>query len=375
MPVQSTHPPLSQALPPLILGGAGFSNQLNANPTSLPVRQVIKEAFNLGIRAIDTSPYYYGPSEQLIGDALSQPEIVKHYPRKDYILMTKVGRISAAEFNYSPSCIRTSILRSLERLDTSYLDVIFCHDAEYITDGETLIAIGVLLDFVRDGKIRYVGISGYRIDILMRLAKAARQRYSRPLGVVQNWAQLTLQNSRLETQGLDSLRNEGVSCVCSSSPLAIGLLRSGGVPQGSLGDFHPAPAGLRAVAKEAAEFVVAQTGESMASLALQYALSRAPLASMESFRVSTITGISSVSELKEKVMAARQILKGPVDGRKGSILDYSPQKEMQFERDKSLYKSVRRILGPWVGYCFPSPGEGWCTERKRMLGQKKSANL
>lgn len=373
MPLQSTHPPLSQVLSPLILGGAGFSNQLNANPASLPTHEVIKEAFNLGIRAIDTSPY--GPSEQLIGGALSQPEIVNHYPRENYILMTKVGRISAAEFNYSPSWIRTSILRSLERLNTSYLDVVFCHDVEYVTDEETLIAIRVLLDFVHEGKIRYVGISGYRIDILIRLARAVRQCYSRPLDVVQNWAQLTLQNSRLETEGLDSLRNEGVSCVCSSSPLAIGLLRSGGVPQGSLGDFHPAPAGLRAVAEEAAEFVVAQTGESMASLALRYALSRAQLASMESFRVSTITGISSVSELKENIMAARQILKGPVDGRKGAILDYSPPNEMQFERDKPLYEIVRRILGPWVGYCFPSPEEGWCTERKRMLGQKKSGNL
>lgn len=79
----------------------------------------------------------------------------------------------------------------------------------------------------------------------------ARERFGRPLNVVQNRAQLTLQNMRLKREDLAALQDAGVDCVCSSSLLAIGLLRSQGVPQGSLGDFHPASPGLRTAAQRA----------------------------------------------------------------------------------------------------------------------------
>jgi aryl-alcohol dehydrogenase-like predicted oxidoreductase len=69
MNVLSAPPPLSQILPPLVLGGAGFSYQTHPDPKSLPVRDVIKRAFDHGLRAIDTAPYYE-PSEQLLGEAL-----------------------------------------------------------------------------------------------------------------------------------------------------------------------------------------------------------------------------------------------------------------------------------------------------------------
>ncbi|KAJ5682025.1 uncharacterized protein N7477_001965 [Penicillium maclennaniae] len=231
---------LSNVIPPLVLGGGGFNDQINPDPRSLPVRSIIKAAFELGIRAFDTSPYY-GPSEELIGDALSQPDITKKYSRSEYTLMTKVGRISETEFDYSPTWVEYSVRRSLQRLQTSYLDVVFCHDVEFVTEGEVIGALEVLYKLVAQGLIRYVGISGYRLDILVMLCRAARLCYGRPLDIVQCWAQLTLQNTRLlsDDEGLQALRNEGVSCICNSSPLAIGLLRSGGVPQGSQGRFPP----------------------------------------------------------------------------------------------------------------------------------------
>lgn len=263
-------PPLSHILPPLILGGAGFGYQTHPDPTSLPVRDIIKLASDHGIRAIDTSPFYE-LSEQLIGRARVEPEIADHYFRSDYILMTKVGRVSADQWDYSPSGVRQSVARLLQRLRTSYLDVVFCHDVEAVTDVNVLGAVGVLLEFVRQGKVRYIRLSSYRVNLLAHLARLVCERYGRPVDVIQNWGQLNLHNSRLELEGLKAFKDAGVFCVCNSSPLVIGLLRQGGVPVGKFGDFHPAPARLRKVAQDAAEYIATQ-GESLAALALRYSL-------------------------------------------------------------------------------------------------------
>lgn len=91
--------PLSQLLPPLVLGGTGFSHQVFKNPTATQALQVLKRAFQLGLRAIDTSAYYH-PSEILLGEALAHPDITNHYSRDQYLRMTKVGRITTTEFDY-----------------------------------------------------------------------------------------------------------------------------------------------------------------------------------------------------------------------------------------------------------------------------------
>ncbi|OBT54091.1 hypothetical protein VE04_06256 [Pseudogymnoascus sp. 24MN13] len=365
------HPPLSQILPPLILGGAGFSYQVHPNPNPTQVREVLRCAFDAGLRAIDTSAYYE-PSEQLLGAALSDPEIASQYPRQEYILMTKVGRITTYEFDYSSSWVRKSITRSLQRLNTPYLDVVFCHDVEYVTEEDALQAVGTLLEFVQAGTVRYIGVSGYRIDLLVNLARKVKERYGRPLDVVQNWAQMNLQNNRLEKEGLQEFKAAGVSCVCNASPLSVGLLRASPVPVGALGDFHPAPPGLRAAAHQAASYVSAN-GENLAALSLRYAIWRAQIASTRDFQVCTVTGISSAPEVVENVSAAKKILNGedalgPLHRRGGqcdagvSILNLN-----QVEVDLSFYAQVQAILGSWFNYSFQIPELGWDVESNRMV--------
>lgn len=168
----------------------------------------------------------------ILGKALASPEISAKYSRQDYFLMTKVGRIAAEEFNYSPAWVRESVERSLQRFQTGYLDVVFCHDVEFVSDEQVVAAVSTLWEFVAEGKVRYVGISGYPIDKLVRVARLCEEKLKRPLDVVQNWGQLTLQNTRLRDQGLKALGDAGVRVVCSSSPLNIGLLRAQGVPVG-----------------------------------------------------------------------------------------------------------------------------------------------
>jgi D-arabinose 1-dehydrogenase len=367
----SGRPPLSSIASKVVLGGAGFSTQLHPDPTSLPVREIIKHALNLGFRTFDTSPYY-GPSEWLLGDAFSHPDVVSKYSRSEIILMTKVGRIAALEFNYSPEWIRFSVNRSLERFRTSYLDVVFCHDIEYVTDDEAVTAVGVLFDLAQEGKVHYVGISGYSLDKLVRVANMAREKYGRPLDAVQNWAQLTLQNTRLQTEGLELFQDAGVDCVFNSSPLCIGLLRDGGVPVGSLGDFHPAPAGLREAASKASKWLESH-GDNLASLALRFAISRHCMASPRPPGACTIFGGSSIWELNENLATVEMILepsseiRHDQETRYGDLRDFEVVREARQKSDEELVVGVRKIFGQWVDFGFTSPDKGWDIVTKSMV--------
>jgi len=344
-------------LSPLVLGGAGFSYQLHPKPESLPVVDIVKKAFDSGIRAIDTSPYYE-PSEQLLGAVLSSHAITSAYARHDYFLMTKVGRIAADHFDYSPEWIRKSVRRSLDRFGTTYLDVVFCHDVEFVSTSAAVQAVGVLFELARAGAIHYVGISGYDISVLINVAKEAKVKYGRSVDIVQNWAQLTLQNTRLEQHGFAAFRQAGVKAVCCSSPLAVGLLRSEGVPIGTLGNWHPAPPDLRSRAQMAAAWADSQC-EVLSSLALRFAIARAQQNSTTDMLVTTITGISSISELEDNIQSAKTIL-GKRDFKRSQSSDSSPPYLGALSldivrKDTALWNHVRQILGPWVDYDFSKP--------------------
>jgi D-arabinose 1-dehydrogenase len=356
--IHSKTPPLSSFIPRIILGGGAFSEQSHPEPESLPVRSIIQRALDAGIRAFDTSPYY-GPSEALFGDAFSQPTITKTFNRTDYILMTKVGRIAATKFDYSPSWIRFSINRSLERLRTAYLDVVFCHDIEYVLDEEVLEAVGVLFDLVEKKVIRYVGISGYSIEKLVRLATSIRAKYNRPLDAVQCWGQMTLQNTNLEKEGLPELHAAGVDCVFNSSPLAIGLLRSGGVPLGALGDWHPAPAGLRRAVLQAADWVEEQ-GENLAALSLRYSVFRLLSVENKSPGASTIFAVTSVGELDCNLQALETVFEQGI-GASGTDVNECNQNwnsaiinNAQLRKDEPFFNGVRERLGEWIDFTFTS---------------------
>jgi D-arabinose 1-dehydrogenase len=339
---------------PMVMGGAGFSYQLHRNPETLPIRELISRAFQLGITAIDTSPYYE-PSEQLMGAAINSPDIKQRWPRESYILMTKVGRIVVDQFDYSPAWVRKSVLRSLERFRTSYLDVVFCHDVEFVSREEAVVAVGTLFDMVDEGKIKQVGISGYNIETLIGVARESRLRYGRSISVVQAWAQLTLSNTKLLTQGLAAFEILGISTICASSPLAIGLLREGGVPTGALGDWHPAPPALRERAADVAQWT-RQKGHSLASLAVRYAVDTALQYSTSNLSISTIVGISTMSDLESNVKSAQQVFRRrsypglPSHAIINAYIDGGGDERVSVTEDKELYMGVRKRFGEWMNY-------------------------
>ncbi|KAL3497217.1 Aldo/keto reductase family-domain-containing protein [Aspergillus germanicus] len=402
--------PLSAALPPLVMGTATFNSQYNEDPYALPTTELVHRAFANGIRAFDTSPYY-GPAEELLGCALATDFVQTQYPRDSYYLLTKVGRIAGSSFDYSPSWVRKSVARSLRRLHTKYLDVVYCHDVEFVSPAEVLEAVRELRR-IRDteGTIHYVGISGYPVDVLCDLAGLVLRETGEPLDVVMSYANFTLQNTRLLTEGLPRLVAAGVDVIPNASPLGMGLLRRKGVPIGSMGDFHPAPDGLRSAIHSAAEWADTQ-GEKIEVIAIRFALeswlrngakagslgpplARSPDADPGFLSVAnmgtgerlgvSVMGVSNIDELNETLRVWHSIVDG-LENRDETVEDdyfdapkpssipsvtnapavLTPSDGMitdhAWSRDRrtrilSLAQTIQTILTPtWVDYTWPSP--------------------
>ena len=274
----AARPLLSGVLPPLVFGTATFNHQFNKDPYALQPNTIVQHALASGIRAFDTSPYY-GPAETILGGALhselvSNDQQLQHLTREDYLLLTKCGRIAGNEFDYSPEWIRFSVRRSLRRLKTTYLDVVYLHDVEFVSPAEVLTGIRTLRQIRDESRtIRYVGICGYPVDILADLAELVKLETGESLDIVQSYANYTIQNQQLLDRGLSRFLNAGVDVVPNASPLGMGLLRSVGVPLGdSNGSWHPAPDELRHACLKAAQHVEQERNEKLESLAVRFAM-------------------------------------------------------------------------------------------------------
>ena len=87
----------------------------------------VRVALDCGINFIDSSPFYgRGMSEVLLGIAL------RGVPRDHYYLCTKLGRYDLQHFDFSPKRVVESVDVSLHRLGTDHLDIILCHDIEFV---------------------------------------------------------------------------------------------------------------------------------------------------------------------------------------------------------------------------------------------------
>jgi aryl-alcohol dehydrogenase-like predicted oxidoreductase len=377
--------PLSAVLPPVIFGTGTFNYQFVANPYEMDANGLVQYALEHGIRAFDTSPYY-GPSEMILGGALNTDSVRMNFPRESYYLITKCGRISMDEFDYSPQWIRKSVRRSLERLHTSYLDLVYCHDVEFVSEEEAVEAVKELRR-IRDeeGTIKYVGISGYPVPVLCQVAKRVLQQTGEPLDAVLSYANFNLQNTLLASHGIQELKEAGVEVVPNASPLGMGLLRREGVPTGGAGDWHPASSGLRAAVKCASEFCD-DHDERIGVVALRWALeswaevgaslgSRGdPASGVPRSRDSneeaggklgvTVVGFTRKEELEKGLQVWRSIL----DGLEGG--DETARKAGRWYRDHEwslnrgkavqiLADGIREILAEHVDFTWDSPPQGF----------------
>ena len=111
-------------------------------------------AFECGINFFDTSNVYgYGHSERLLGKAFS-------HKRSQVVIATKAGFVDyESPPDFSASAIVQSVHSSLERLDTSYIDLLQLHNpsAAWLKDNPS--SLQALQNLQSEGKVRSLGIS------------------------------------------------------------------------------------------------------------------------------------------------------------------------------------------------------------------------
>ncbi|OGT43195.1 MAG: aldo/keto reductase [Gammaproteobacteria bacterium RIFCSPHIGHO2_12_FULL_37_34] len=124
-------------------------------PTDQVLECLLHEAYDLGVNLIDTAPAY-GISEERIGKLLQGR-------RLDWVISTKVGEAfhdGVSQFDFSEQGIVHSVERSLQRLQTDYLDVVLVHsngdDVRLIEQEHVFVTLSKLK---KSGKIRVFGMS------------------------------------------------------------------------------------------------------------------------------------------------------------------------------------------------------------------------
>ncbi|KAF0330568.1 hypothetical protein COL922a_012072 [Colletotrichum nupharicola] len=365
--------PLSAVLPPLILGTATFNYQYVSDPSQMPSVEIVSRALSLGITAFDTSPYY-GPSESILGAALR----TLSPPRESYFLVTKAGRIAPAEFDYSPSWIRASVLRSLERLNTSYLDLVYTHDAEFVSPDEVVAAVRELRRLRDEGLVRYVGICGYPVPVLCELAEKILRETGEPVDAVQSFSHFCVQNNTLGSDAiLARFKDAGVNVVTNASMLSMGLLTTRGVDDGPMASWHPAPGPLRKLCKSLVAFAEG-AGEKMEDVALYWAMANwarvggafgtefLPPTFAGPARVGvSVMGVTSVKELEETWADFQAVLRD-LSGTQaeGEKKEYQGSMVSRYEKIQRLVtEQMWPALGEWRNYSWASPDEGFVNQR------------
>ncbi len=115
----------------------------------------VLDALDVGYRLIDTAQSYF--NEEEVGKAVWKSGI-----RRDEIFLT--SKVWIEHYGYE-EC-RKSVLESMEKLRTDYIDLMLLHQPF----GDTYGAWRALEELYREGKLRAIGISNHYADRMVELA-------------------------------------------------------------------------------------------------------------------------------------------------------------------------------------------------------------
>ena len=135
-----------------------------ADQSDTDSREALIQAWKSGINHWDTADVYgNGRSEKIIGN------IWGAVPRNDIFLATKVGwDMSGFDQYYNPKMIREHIDSSLKNLKTDVIDLYYFHHCNFNSDTIFEDALALIHKFQAEGKIRFIGLSDYDSEKIMK---------------------------------------------------------------------------------------------------------------------------------------------------------------------------------------------------------------
>lgn len=290
------------SLTELGFGAAQLGNLVRAT-TDDEASAAVASAYDRGIRYFDTAPHYgLGLSERRLGAALSA------YPRDEFVLSTKVGRLivpneaydgSARDdegfdvpadlrrrFDLSRDGIRRSIDESLERLGLDRIDIAYLHDPDAYGPEAHAEAIPALIELRDEGIVRAVGAG------MNQSAMPTEFVLRHDIDLIMLAGRYTL----LEQGALDDLlpaaAERGVGIV-AAGVYNSGLLSRPRPPADARYDYAQAPAEIIARADAVAD-VCEAFGVTLPEAALAFAL-RHPTV------VSVVVGMRTADQVEQTI--------------------------------------------------------------------------
>jgi D-threo-aldose 1-dehydrogenase len=277
--------------------GGGPIGNLFAEVTEDDARAAVDAAWDGGIRAFDTAPHYgLGLSERRLGDAL------RHRPREEYVISTKVGRLlrpasppygldtegfrvpadHTREFDYSADGMRRSLEGSLARLGLDRVDIALIHDPDDHGDQALREAYPALEKLRAEGVVRAIGVGMNQTAMLTRFVADT------DIDVVLVAGRYTLIDSSAADALLPAALDRGVS-VIAGGVFNSGLLAA--PAPGATYDYQAAPGSLIAKARQL-ESVCARFGVPLRAAAARFPLTHPAVASV-------LIGARSAAELTD----------------------------------------------------------------------------
>jgi L-galactose dehydrogenase len=255
-------------------------------------------ALECGLNFIDTSPFYgRGMSEVLLGIAL------KGVPRDNYTLCTKLGRYDLAHFDFSAKRVVESVDVSLHRLGTDHIDIMLCHDIEFVSLQQVVDeTIPALRRVKQQGNVRYIGFSGYPMKIFRAVCDQV------DVDCVLSYNQYTLQNTRFADEAVPYLKAKQIG-IMNAGPFSARLLTNAPLPS-----WLKEPDNVKAAARQAAAHCESR-GVDIAKLALQFSIANPNI-------TTTLAGSANPQNIRQWAEWAQQPL------------------------EQSLLREVQEILAP-----------------------------
>ncbi len=289
----------------MTFSGANFLGGAIGRQDQKEATALIGRALEARINFIDTANVYaIGESESMTGQALKDLGV----KRSDVVLATKVfGRMAPGpnDIGASRGHIMDSVARSLERLQTDYIDLYQIHQADIATGVEETMR--ALDDLVSQRMVRYAGVSNWEAWRIMKANGIADKRgWAR---IETNQAYYSIAGRDLEQELVPLMADQQIGCLVWS-PLAGGYMAGKYTPGGDAAmepgrraafDFPPIDKDKADRIVQAMRPIAAAHGVSVARVALAWVR-------MKPFVTTTIIGAKTMAQLEDNIAAVDLVL-------------------------------------------------------------------